>query len=230
MLTKQRLFSAVIIFIVLPIFFYIGLRVLGDRKYYVLSFLIVVIAFIPFFVRLERKKPSARELVIIAVMSALSIAGRILFMMLPGFKPVTAMTAITGFALGAEAGFLTGALTAFASNMYFGQGPWTPFQMLTWGMIGYIAGLLGKTNIMHHWWALLLFSIFAGFFFSFGMDIWTAMSSTGVFEVAAFKAAIYTALPFTLIYIVSNAIFLFVLYKPLTEQLVRVKTKYNLFS
>lgn len=230
MLTKQQLFSFVVIVMVLPILFYAGLQVLGDRKYYVLSLGIIVIAFIPFFVQLERKKPNARELVVIAVMSALSIAGRILFMMLPGFKPVTALTAITGFALGAEAGFLTGALTAFASNMYFGQGPWTPFQMMTWGLIGYIAGLLGQTTIMHKWWALLIFSIFAGIFFSMGMDLWSAMSATGLFDWAVFKAAIITALPFTAIYIVSNVLFLWVLYKPITEKLLRIKKKYGLFE
>lgn len=230
MLRKHRIFSVILLCIGVPLLLWIGLRVLGDRQYYVLSVAILVVAFVPFFIRLERKKPNARELVVIAVMSAISIAGRVLFMMLPGFKPVTALTAITGFALGAEAGFVTGALTAFASNMYFGQGPWTPFQMLTWGLIGYIAGLLGKTGIMHKWWALVLFSIFAGIFFSAGMDIWTAMSATGLFQWEAFVAALITALPFTLIYIVSNIVFLLVLYKPITEKLQRIKTKFGLFE
>ena len=93
-------------------------------------------------------------------MSAISIAGRSLFIITPGFKPVAAITAITGFSLGAEAGFLTGAISALVSNMFFGQGPWTPFQMFMWGIIGFIAGLLGKTGVMHKKIPLILFPFF----------------------------------------------------------------------
>lgn len=163
-------------------------------------------------------------------MAAISVAGRCLFVATPGFKPVSAITAITGFTLGAEAGFLTGALSALVSNMFFGQGPWTPFQMFTWGMIGFIAGLLGKTGWMHKKIPLILFGIFAGIFFSFGMDIWGAISTYGVFEWEAYILAMTSAVPFTIIYCVSNVIFLLVLAKPITEKLQRIKTKYGMMQ
>ncbi|CAM5238816.1 ECF transporter S component OS=Lysinibacillus sphaericus OX=1421 GN=LS41612_12305 PE=4 SV=1 [Lysinibacillus sphaericus] len=130
----------------------------------------------PLFLSFERRKPQPREILVIAVMSAISVAGRALFVVTPGFKPVAAITAITGFSLGAEAGFLTGAISALVSNMFFGQGPWTPFQMFMWGMIGFIAGLLGKTRLMHKKIPLILFGIFAGIFFWFGMDAGTISS------------------------------------------------------
>ena len=99
---------------------------------------------IPFFLVFEKKKPRARELVPIAVMAALGVVGRTLFSLipLPNFKPVSAIVIITAVAFGPETGFLTGAVTGFLSNFIFGQGPWTPWQMFCWGMIGFVAGLL----------------------------------------------------------------------------------------
>lgn len=213
----------------MPLTLYMGITYFGDRKYYVISLLLIVLACVPFVLSFERRKPQPREILLIAVMSAISVAGRCLFIATPGFKPVSAITAITGFALGAEAGFLTGATSALVSNMFFGQGPWTPFQMFTWGMIGFIAGLLGKTGQMHKKIPLILFGVFAGVFFSFGMDIWGALSTTGLFNWEAYVFALSTALPFTVIYAVSNIIFLLLLAKPIREKLERVKVKYGVF-
>lgn len=226
----RKILSIIVLFIVIPLILYSGITFLGDRKYYFVSIVIMGLACIPFFLRFERRKPQAREILVIAVMSAISVAGRCLFVVIPGFKPVAAITAITGFALGAEAGFLTGAMSALVSNMFFGQGPWTPFQMFAWGMIGFFAGLIGKNGEMPTKWVLTLFGIFAGIFFSFGMDIWGAMSTYGVFSFEAYKLALISAIPFTVIYAVSNVMFLLLLTKPIMEKLLRVKVKYGLMQ
>lgn len=223
-------FSLVVIFIIIPLALYAGITIFADRKYYLISIFIILVASIPFFLSFERRKPQPREIVIIAVMSAISVAGRALFIITPGFKPVAAITAITGFSLGAEAGFLTGAISALVSNMFFGQGPWTPFQMFMWGIIGFIAGLLGKTGVMHKKIPLILFGIFAGVLFSFGMDIWGTMSLYGVFSIKAYLVALSSAIPFTIIYAVSNVIFLLILAKPIREKLERITTKYGIFQ
>lgn len=99
---------------------------------------------VPFFLKFERRKPRAREMVPLAVMAALGVVGRTVFQLipLPNFKPVSAIVIITAIAFGPEAGFMTGAHTAFVSNFIFGQGPWTPWQMFCWGMIGFVAGRL----------------------------------------------------------------------------------------
>lgn len=231
MQAKIRLIvSLLIVFIVMPLVLYAGVTLLGDRKYYIISVLLVLLACVPIFLRFERRKPQPREMLVIAVMVAISVAGRGLFAVTPGFKPVAAITAITGIYLGAEAGFLTGALSAIVSNMFFGQGPWTPFQMFTWGLIGYVAGLLGKTGKMESKWALTLFGILAGVLFSFGMDVWGAVSMTGLFSWQAYRAALVTALPFTVMYAVSNVIFLLLLTKPIGEKLQRIKRKYNILG
>lgn len=228
---QRKVISALVLFVVIPVVMYCGIVFLGDRKYYFISLLIMGLACVPFFLRFERRKPQAREILVIAVMAAISVAGRCLFVVIPGFKPVAAITAITGFALGAEAGFLTGAMSALVSNMFFGQGPWTPFQMFAWGMIGFAAGLFSKRGrVVHNKWFLVLFGIVAGVFFSFGMDIWGAMSTYGVFSVEAYKLALISAVPFTIVYAVSNIIFLLVLTKPVMEKLERIKMKYGLMQ
>ena len=222
--------SLSIIFIVIPLVMYAGITMFGDRKYYFISIMIMILACVPFVLSFERRKPQPREILTIAVMSAISVAGRCLFVVTPGFKPVAAITAITGFSLGAEAGFLTGATSALVSNMFFGQGPWTPFQMFIWGMIGFIAGLLGKTGVMHKKIPLILFGIFAGVFFSFGMDIWGSVSMYGVFSWEAYVLALSSAVPFTIIYAISNIIFLLLLTKPISEKLERIKHKYGILQ
>ena len=115
---------------------------MGDRNYYIAGVLIIILAMIPFFAGFESCRPEARELVTIAVMCAIAVASRIVFIMLPGFKPVVAIIMITGMAFGPSAGFLTGAMGAFVSNFVFGQGPWTPWQMFAFGIAGFIFGLL----------------------------------------------------------------------------------------
>ncbi|MEK3763434.1 ECF transporter S component [Solibacillus sp. FSL K6-4121] len=228
---RIRIFVNLIVFgFAMPAVLYLGITVFEDRKYYMISLCVIALSCIPFFISFERRKPQPREILTIAVMAAISVAGRCLFVATPGFKPVTAITAITGFALGAEAGFLTGALSALVSNMFFGQGPWTPFQMFTWGMIGFVAGLLGKTKWITKKVPLVLFGIFAGIFFSFGMDIWGAISTYGVFETEAYVLALASAIPFTIIYAVSNVIFLLILTKPIMEKLTRIKIKYGMMQ
>ena len=226
----RLIISLITIFIIIPFVMYAGITMFGDRKYYFISIMIMILACVPFVLSFERRKPQPREILTIAVMSAISVAGRCLFVVTPGFKPVAAITAITGFSLGAEAGFLTGATSALVSNMFFGQGPWTPFQMFTWGMIGFFAGLLGKTGIMHKKIPLILFGIFAGVFFSFGMDIWGAVSMYGVFSWEAYVLALSSAVPFTIIYAISNIIFLLLLKKPISEKLERIKHKYGILK
>ena len=227
--SNKRLFiSSAIVFLIMPLVIYGGVIFLGDRKYYFISVILVVLASIPFFISLEQKKTQTRDILLIAVMAALSVAGRLVFVLVPGFKPVAAITIIAGIYLGAEAGFLTGALSAIVSNIFFGQGPWTPFQMFMWGIIGFIAGLLAKTGVMEKKIALILYGIFAGVLFSFGMDIWGVMSFTGIFSWQTYLAALTTAIPFTIMYALSNIVFLLILAKPIGEKLARIKKKYGM--
>ncbi len=119
----------------------LGSRLRG-RWFYLTSTLIVIELMVPFFLSFERRRPQARELVTLAVMAAIAAVSRVAFGFVPHFSPITGVIMITGIAFGAEAGFLTGAVAAFASNLYFGQGAYTPWQMMAYGFGGFLAGLL----------------------------------------------------------------------------------------
>ena len=133
--SKRMILSALLILVAIPLTIYIGWNI-SERQFYITSLLIIVYTMIPFFLVFEKRKPQAKELVVIAVMCAIAVVSRAAFIWLPHFKPMTAIIIITGVALGAEAGFLTGAMTGFVSNFIFGQGPWTPWQMFAFGIAG----------------------------------------------------------------------------------------------
>ena len=112
----------------------------GDRVSWVLaSFLLLGAALAVGFGWYERTHPSARVLALVATLAALAALGRVAFAPLPNVKPTTDIVLLTGYVLGGAPGFAVGAIAALASNLFFGQGPWTPWQMAGWGC----AGLLG---------------------------------------------------------------------------------------
>ncbi len=190
-----------------------------------------VLCCVPFFLAFENRAPSARELVLVAVMTAFSAAGRFVFAPIPFFKPVSAIVTIAAMYFGGRAGFMIGALSAVISNIYFGQGAWTPFQMLCWGLIGLAAGLLNKKGILEKTLPLCVYGVLSGAFFSAVMDVWTALSAEGgAFSLMRWLAALAASLPITAVYCVSNAVFLLVLRKPLGKRLDRLKTKYGVFG
>lgn len=212
----------------IPIIVILGAVIFREKYYAWISLCVAVITCLPLFYCFERKESSSKELIVIAVMVALSVAGRFIFAWLPGFKPVTAMTIIAAVWLGKEAGFAVGSFTAVISNFYFGQGPWTPFQMFAWGVLGFIAGLLSK-QLQKRKITLYIFGAFSGILFSFVMDIWTTVWAEGDFRISRYIAILVSSLPVTIEYAVSNVIFLLILAKPIAEKLDRIKKKYGLF-
>ena len=136
------------ILLLIPLTLFIGVYCFGGKRYYFISLLILLECMLPFFLIFEGRKPQARELVLIAVLVALNVAGRAAFFMLPEFKPVVAMTILAGVAFGGETGFLVGAMTMLVSNMLFSQGPWTPWQMFAMGSIGWLAGVLYRKGVL----------------------------------------------------------------------------------
>ena len=127
-------------FFIIPAVVAAGAILFEGTRYVWVTLAVSVLALILFISGFEKKKTGARRIVVTCVIAALAIIGRLI----PLFKPIAALTAICGMYLGGEAGFLCGALSALVSNFYFGHGPWTPFQMLAWGLIGVFAGLLSS--------------------------------------------------------------------------------------
>lgn len=226
----RRTVGAAVLLIVIPLVIYAGIQVYSDRRYMPVSMTVALLSCIPFFLRFEKGKYGTREMTVIAVMTAISVIGRLVFYALPGFKPVTAIVIITGIAFGAEAGFLTGSLSALVSNVFFGQGPWTPFQMLLWGLIGFFAGLASYNKKRPNRIVLTVLGVLGGIIFSLIMDIWTTLSATGTFTVQAYLLNVFSSLPFMAVYAVSNVIFLLLLAPSLLDKTDRIRAKYRIFQ
>ena len=219
---RRKILSRVLLCAVLPACVVGGTLLFRERSAVWVTLCVAVLSVLPFFLTFERKEKSTRTLLLLAALTALSVAGRVLFGMLPFFKPVTAFVIIAGVAFGGEAGFLTGSLSAVLSNFYFGQGPWTPFQMLAWGIIGLLSGVFAK-GLQKSRFLLYGFGALSGVLFSLLVDVWTALW-TGI----SYIAALLSALPVTAVYAVSNVVFLLVLARPVGDMLERIKTKYGL--
>jgi energy-coupling factor transport system substrate-specific component len=118
----------------------------------------------------EAGTDSTRELAVVATLAAAAAAGRVLFAAVPGVQPVTVVAIVAGASLGARAGVATGALAAFVSNLFLGQGIWTPQQMLGWGACGAVGALLAPA--LRNRYVLAAVAAVLGFAFSASMDVW----------------------------------------------------------
>src|SRR5437588_1004188 len=106
------------------------------------AFGVLALALATGFAWYERSRPDARILALVATLAALAALGRIAFAALPNVKPTTDIVLVAGYALGGAPGFVVGAVAGLASNFFFGQGPWTPWQMAGWGMTGVLGAVL----------------------------------------------------------------------------------------
>lgn len=237
-ISKRTIIGMILVVIAIPLVIAFGVLFLQDRSIYFISLSVMIISMVPFFLVFENRRPEAREIIVIAVMAALATVGRAAFFMLPFFKPVAAIVIISGVALGPEAGFLTGATAALVSNFLFGQGPWTPWQMFSFGILGFIAGLLfrayrhGKpanVKLMAVYGFLSTLLIYGPI-----MDTSTITQSVSMglqdidWEAAL---AIYAAgIPVNLVHATSSLIFILVLARPMLKKLTRVKQKYGILE
>ncbi|MEG0842299.1 MAG: ECF transporter S component [Erysipelotrichaceae bacterium] len=228
--TYRSFLKTFFLWVMIPLCIGLGIVLFKNRNYRIISLLMASFSCIPFFLKYERKKPQARELVFVSILCACSVVSRVIFYPLPGFKPIAALTIICGLAFGKEAGFMNGALSALISNLFFGQGPWMPFQMISWGIIGYLAGVLQDHKLFEHKIFLYLYGIFAAVLFSLIMDIYSSMAVDNVFNLSRYIAVSISSLPSIVVYMVANVVFLWLLVKPMMKKLNRIKMKYGIID
>ena len=221
--------TLVLLLLLIPIVVFGGALLFQEKHYAWIALCVALLSCLPLFICFERKGSTAKELTTLAVLVAVSAAGRFAFVWVPGFKPVTAITVIAAMYLGREAGFVVGSLSAVVSNFYFGQGPWTPFPMVAWGVLGFLAGILAAPLKRRKLW-MILYGVLAGLLFSVIMDVWATLWADGTFNLSRYLAALISAIPVALEYAVSNVVFLLLLARPIGEKLERIKTKYGLFQ
>lgn len=223
--------ATVCILLLIPLTIFAGIFYMNDRQYNLIALLILFECMLPFILVFEGRKPKARELVTIAVLCAIGIAGRSLFFMLPQFKPVLALTIIAGVAFGGEAGFLVGAVTMLTSNMLFSQGPWTPWQMFAMGIIGFLAGVLFKKGWLRRTRvSLAVFGAFTAIIIYGGIMNPAAafMVSAETITLKTLFAYYITGLPMDLVHAFGTVIFIMFAAEPMLEKMDRIKVKYGL--
>lgn len=195
---------------------------------YLISAIVLLISMIPFILSFERSAPSARELALLAVLIALAVASRAVFYLVPQFKPIAAVVIVSAVCLGAERGYIIGAFSAFVSNFIFGQGIWTPFQMVALGLVGFLAGVIFK-KVKPNRWSLSVI----GFLLAFALYGMIADSSSVLLMITDYNwgsiLAVYGAgIPFSAIFGAATAIFLFLFGEAFIKKLDRINTKYGI--
>lgn len=225
---KTTIYNLILIFLLIPGTLYLGTHLKG-RMYYLTSTLMIVEVMLPFFLAFESRRPQARELVTLAVMSALAVASRVVIV-LPNFKPITGIIMLTGIAFGAEAGFLTGAVSAFASNFFFSQGPWTPWQMMAYGLGGFVAGLIFHKRKHRNPVILAIFGFLMILFFVGPLLDTCTVFTTGSRLNWKYVLAVYTAgFPYNFTHALACATTM-LLGTPLLRKLERLQTKYGMLN
>lgn len=237
--SRRTWLAVAVILLAVPLVIFFGIYFLGERSNVFIGLCIVCLAMLPFMMVFESRKPQARELLIIAVMAGIAVVGRMAFFMLPQFKPTTAIVIIAGMGLGPEAGFLTGAVSGLVSNFFFGQGPWTPWQMFAFGIIGFLAGLLFHKNkwlnLLNKNVKLVIVCLYGGIatlcIYGFIMDFSgiLTMTANGI-TWEALLAKVVSGFLFNLIHASSTVITLLFLSQPMEKKLNRIKKKYGILE
>ncbi len=193
-----------------------------------LTLVVALAALASFFVSFERSRPALRQIMPTVVLGALAAAGRILFAPLPDFKPVSAICIIAGSAFGRKSGFLVGAVAALASNFFFGQGAWTPWQMYAWGLVGYLAGCLERAGVLGRAPALLACGFLSAMLYGLILNGWFVVGFVHPVTWEGALAAYAAGFPLDCVHGIATVVFLRILYVPWRRKLKRIKRKYDL--
>jgi len=229
---RNTLFTLFLILILIPVTIYGGARFFGGKKYYFTSLLVILEMMIPAFFAFESRKPKARELVLISVLCAIAVAGRTAFAGFSQFKPTLALVIISGVCLGREAGFLVGVITGFVSNFFFGQGPWTPWQMFALGFIGFLAGAVFETGFVKKtktglciFGFLTALVVYGGIMNPASVIMWQSKITSEMII-----SACIAGISMDIVHAVATSFFLWFISKPMIEKIERIKQKFGMFE
>ncbi|MDE6863428.1 MAG: ECF transporter S component [Eubacterium sp.] len=200
-----------------------------DTNYYLVAVVILILSMLPFFVSFEKSRPSARELTLIAGLTAVAVISRAVFYLIPQVKPIGAVVIVCGACLGAKRGYFIGAMSAFLSNFIFGQGIWTPFQMVAMGIVGLAAGLMFNKKAKRIPMAI------AGFVLCFAVyglivDLSSVLMMTNDYSMMSVLSIYAAGVPFGLTFGASTAVFLLLFGEAFAKKINRIVIKYGILE
>ncbi len=232
MAKKSNLINLILLCVFLPVFTVLSRFLFENRQYYIPAVVMVIVSMLPFFVSFERKKTSVREVAVLAALIAIAVASRTVFYAFPQIKPIAAIVIIAGAAFGYEVGFFVGSMSMLLSNIIFGQGMWTPFQMLAMGMIGLVCSLLfgiekiGKNRIV----SAVTGGIVTFFVYGLIVDMSSVFMIVSEFSLKSIAAVYFSGVAMNAVFAIVTAVCLFVFGKSFIQKLSRLKIKYGIFE
>ncbi len=222
---KRTVAASAVILLFIPVTMYFGITYLDVTQYNFLGIIIIAQTIVPFIPVFEGRRADAKELVLISVLCAIAVAGRVFFAAVPQFKPTLALVIISGICLGGEAGFMIGAVCAFVSNFYFSQGAWTPWQMFAMGIIGFLSGVVLCKNKI----SVCIFGFFSTLLvYGAIMNTATLLIGRQVLTKSLIINTFALGLPMDLVHAVSTVFFLWFATEPMCNIITRIKIKYGI--
>ncbi len=199
-------------------------------SYYLIAAAVMIAALLPFFISYEKSAPSARELSLMAVLIALAVVSRAVFFFVPSFKPIAAVVIAGAVCLGAERGYILGALSMFVSNFQYGQGVWTPFQMVALGTVGFLAGLLFQRVPAKRLQLSVFGFVIVFFFYGLLVDISSVLTMAADYSLQSILAIYLAGAQYSAIFAGATAIFLFLFGEEFIKKINRIITKYGILE
>lgn len=200
-------------------------------NYYLVSVIILVLSMLPFFISFESKAVSAREVTLISTLIAIAVVSRMAFYLIPQVKPILAVIIVSAVCLGAERGYIVGAFSAFISNFIFGQGYWTPFQMVAMGVVGLIAGVIFSKIKPNKWSLAIIGFVLATVIYGLIVDASTVlMLNSSELNLKSAVSVYLAGAPFSLTLGAATGVFLFLFGMPFIKKIDRVNVKYGLIQ
>ena len=199
---------------------------LSSKSYY--GALVALSAFFIIFVSyfyFEKSKKGIKDIAVIATIGSFAAVSRVPFVIIPNVQPVTFIVVLAGSVFGSYTGFLIGTISAFVSNIFLGQGPWTPWQMIAWGTAGAIGGIFSKKKLPVEAFSILCFA--AGFIYGFIMNLWCVLGFVKTINFTSIALTYINAVPFDLAHAIGNFLFTIVFYDKFYNILARFYRKVN---
>lgn len=190
-----------------------------------LLLLIVVLVIWSFFRAFDKRTVTSREVALIATMSTLAAVARVPFAVIAGVQPTTFIVMITGYVFGAQAGFIVGAIAALVSNIFLGQGPWTPWQMFSWGLAGVLGSFVAGKTREYRQGAFAIAALCYGYVFGWIINLWHWLGFVYPLNLQTFLAAYAVSFPFDTMHAVGNLIFALVFGRTFYTVLCRFRNK-----
>jgi energy-coupling factor transport system substrate-specific component len=219
----------VFIIYVIGFFIFIALQIKAhpdwDLNWSLIALGLALLSIFGFFGYFEGKRPSAREIALLATLSAIAALGRVPFAAIPNVQPTTFLVIISGYVFGPGAGFAVGALAALTSGFFLGLGPWTPWQMVAWGLAGLTAGLCRHFRKNVSLVVLLTFAVLWGYLYGLIMNTWHWLTFIYPLTWQTFTATYAAAIWFDTLHGAGNGLFMWFMGRELISVMERFKNR-----